>query len=353
MIVDGFKKKNLEVAVELIRAEDVVAFPTETVYGLGGNAFSLNALKKIYSVKARPFSDPLIFHVASHDQLDLVTENISASALKLIEKFWPGPLTLILKKKKTVPDLATAGLDTVAVRMPRHLVALALIKNSNCVIAAPSANRFQSISPTSALAVEKELGEKVKLILDGGPCQVGVESTVVSLLGVPKILRPGGVSREALEQVLSLKFEIEAPVSHYHLSKTQSSNSKLSNGSVARSMISPGLLEFHYAPRTPLKFLNLKELESYVTKKRNKSQLDQSVLICFSGDERKKFDRKGFKQVFVLSDCGNTDEAAKNLFSTLRKADEGGFKGIFALACPDDRLGVALNDRLKKAEHGF
>ena len=171
MILDGRQKKNLEMAVELIRAGEIVGFPTETVYGLGGDALSEIALEKIFLAKGRPHSDPLILHVASHEQLSQIAEEVTHEARVLISKFWPGPLTLILRKKAVVPGLVTAGLNTVAVRMPRHLIALALIKNANRVIAAPSANRFQSLSPTTAIAVEKELGDRIQLILDGGPCQ--------------------------------------------------------------------------------------------------------------------------------------------------------------------------------------
>jgi L-threonylcarbamoyladenylate synthase len=340
MILDGKLKESLRLAVECLKRGDIVGFPTETVYGLGGDALSPLALEKIFEVKSRPKVDPLILHIASHEQLSLITEGITENAKKLIQQFWPGPLTIIFNKKPVVPDLATAGLSTVAVRMPRHLIALALIKNSNCIIAAPSANKFQSISPTTALSVEKELGSSVPFILDGGPCQVGLESTVLSLIDEPTILRPGAISLQDIEGVLGT-------------SVRQGGQNRVLHLADLSPKASPGLFKFHYAPKTPLKLFNSLELAEFIAKKRSRNQMTESILICFSSDERKKFDKKGFKKLVVLSNCGNLDEAGRNLFSALRQADEENFKYIFALECPREKIGLALNDRLKKAEHGF
>ena len=334
MIVDGLKKENISRAVELILAGDVVGFPTETVYGLGGDLLSETAVAKIFRVKERPHSDPLILHIASQDQLNFLAEEISEVGKLLIERFWPGPLTLILPKKSVVPDSVTAGLKTVAVRMPRHLVALALIKNSGKIIVAPSANRFQKLSPTSATAVEKELGQKIPLILDGGPCLVGVESTVLSLVDEPVILRPGGVTLEDIENLLGYKI-------------------KMGEAEKIDSRLSPGLLMFHYSPLKPLKFFKALELTQFAGLKCNAKVIQSGVLLCYSKDEEKKFKFAGFRETIILSSRGNQEEAAQNLFAMLRKADEGESHRIFALECPPHGLGATLNDRLKKAEHGF
>src|ERR1700733_11475418 len=208
MIVDGTIRKNMLKAVELIKSGELVAFPTETVYGLGANALNAQAVEKIFRVKQRPFADPLIVHVADLADIELVAkplgDKVQKMAILLMEKFWPGPLTLIFEKKPELPDIVTGGLKTVGLRMPKHIIARALIKNSGTPIAAPSANRFQSLSPTTAGAVERELGADIPVILDGGPCEVGLESTVLSLIEGPIILRPGGVSREDLEYVLDM-----------------------------------------------------------------------------------------------------------------------------------------------------
>jgi L-threonylcarbamoyladenylate synthase len=332
MIVDGKKKAHIDMAVELIRQGDVVAFPTETVYGLGADALNVEGVRKIFEVKGRPESNPLIIHVADHSQLQLVAKNVPETALKLISRFWPGPLTLVLSRNERVPREVTAGLDTVAVRMPRNLIALALIKNSNRVIAAPSANRFQSISPTTAEAVEQELGDRVSLILDGGPCSVGVESTVLSLIDEPTLLRLGGVSVEDIEDVLGRKVK---PIPE----------------TTGAAMAAPGMLNFHYAPRKSLRFVTAGELGVHVKARGAKKSLGKSVLVCFSKTERKKFEGAGFRDIFVLSSRGNFEEAAQNLYSTLRRIDAGTWEKIYALECPDERLGSAINDRLRKAAH--
>ena len=193
----------IEYAATLLRSGDVVVFPTETVYGLGADAFQPSALERIFAAKGRPFSDPLIVHVANEESLELLTTSIPEQAKRLAQAFWPGPLTMILPRGLQVPRLVTAGLDTVAVRMPGHPVALALIRATGSPIAAPSANRFMHVSPTTAQHALADLNGRVPLILDGGSSEVGVESTVLDLCSkVPRILRPGGVSLEALRSVL-------------------------------------------------------------------------------------------------------------------------------------------------------
>ena len=230
----GVTEAQVTHAAQLIRAGRLVAFPTETVYGLGANALDPSAIERIYEAKGRPRSSPIICHISS---LEMVRQIVSAwpeNAQSLAEKFWPGPLTLVLPKTSAVPDLVTAGLPTVGVRMPAHPIALALLTAAQVPIAAPSANRFTQVSPTTAEHVRASLGDRVDYILDGGPCQVGIESTVLSLVeSTPILLRPGGVSRQQIEEVIgpvASRQEPEADKAHR----------------------SPGLHPRHYSPHTRL-----------------------------------------------------------------------------------------------------
>src|ERR1051326_872676 len=232
----------IERAAALIQAGKVVVFPTETVYGLGADALQTRAVEGIFAAKGRPFSDPLIVHIASEDALEDLTRALPEMVKQLTRKFWPGPLTLILPRSPLVPDLVTAGLETVAVRMPGHPVALALIRAVGSPIAAPSANRFMHTSPTTAQHALADLDGRVPLILDGGPCAVGVESTVLDLCSaVPKILRPGGISLEALRTVLpEVQLSTRDNVERENAQKE----------TVAQK--APGQLFSHYAPSIPL-----------------------------------------------------------------------------------------------------
>ncbi len=219
-------------AADLIRRGGLVAFPTETVYGLGANALDAAAVTRIYQAKGRPWASPLIVHVADEVMARTVTADWPEMAHRLAERFWPGPLTMVVKKAEIVPDLVTAGLDSVGVRVPSHPVALDLIRRAGVPIAAPSANRFGEISPTTAAHVRTSLGHRVDMILDAGPAQVGIESTVVSLRrDPPAVLRPGMITQEQLEEVTGVRWERELNLPH-----------------VSES---PGLHARHYAPRTP------------------------------------------------------------------------------------------------------
>src|SRR6266853_510946 len=223
-------------AAKLLRDGEIVVFPTETVYGLGADAFQPTALERIFVAKGRPFSDPLIVHIADEHELELLTTTIPIEAKRLAQEFWPGPLTLILPKGPQVPHLVTAGLETIAIRMPRHPVALALISALGSPIAAPSANRFMHISPTTAHHVFTDLSGRVPLILDAGPCEIGVESTVLDLCSdEPRILRPGGISLEALRTVLP---DVQPPVQR---------NTVVENEETLANK-APGQLLTHYAP---------------------------------------------------------------------------------------------------------
>src|SRR6266550_2434787 len=230
----------IEYAATFLRSGEVVVFPTETVYGLGADAFQPAALERIFAAKGRPLSDPLIVHIADEHELELLTTTIPTVAKRLAHEFWPGPLTLILQRRPHVPLLVTAGLETVAIRMPRHPVALALISALGSPIAAPSANRFMHISPTTAHHVYSDLSGKVPLILDSGPCEIGVESTVLDLCSdEPRILRPGGISLEALRTILP---DVQPPIPKNQVDEIEESLAKKA----------PGQLLMHYAPNVPL-----------------------------------------------------------------------------------------------------
>jgi len=305
----------IEKAARIIQEGGLVAFPTETVYGLGADALNPMAVARVFEVKQRPHFDPLIVHVADLRQAEIMVQKFPSLAVKLAEAFWPGPLTLVLEKSSLIPDLVTSSLPTVALRVPDHPFALSLIRESGRPLAAPSANPFGGVSPTTAEHVRLSLGEKVDLILDGGPCRVGVESTVLSLTGkIPVLLRPGGVSLE----------EIQALIGEVSLSL---------GGGMPQA---PGQLPSHYAPSTPLRFMD---------------QLPASPLpgrwgllsfLPVPGTD-------SFATVEVLSTDGNLREAAANLFSSLRKLDGMKLDGILALSFPEVGLGRAINDRLKRA----
>src|SRR4051794_10172045 len=224
-------------AAALLQAGGLVAFPTETVYGLGANALDPEAVARIYAVKGRPLTSPLIVHVASIEMAKSLVTNWPEQAQRLAEKFWPGPLTLVLEKQPAIPHIVTAGLSTVGIRMPAHPVALALIRAADVPLAAPSATRFMHLSPTTAGHVRDGLDSGVDLILDGGPCQVGIESTVISLAGShPVLLRPGGISRADIEAVVG-------PISTSIIT---------SNEEPGGAHPAPGMHPRHYSPRTQL-----------------------------------------------------------------------------------------------------
>jgi L-threonylcarbamoyladenylate synthase len=304
-------------AAEIIRQGGIVAFPTETVYGLGADAYRPLAVARIFEVKRRPYFDPLIVHIASPSHLKKLVKDIPSSARKLTEKLWPGPLTVVLLKEENIPDIVTAGLPSIAVRMPDHPMALSLIKKSKCPVAAPSANPFGYLSPTTAEHVREQLGDQVDLILDGGPCPVGVESTIVSFSeNKPRLLRPGGVSLEEIESIIG-KVEI-SPI------KDRPS--------------APGMLPRHYAPRTPIVLdWDEKHLDSYKDKRIG--------FLAFQNPDR----FLKFEHIEVLSKKGDFREAAANLFSAIRRLDALDLDLILAETVPEVGLGRAIMDRLRRA----
>lgn len=305
---------NLIRAAEIIRQGGLVAFPTETVYGLGANALDAQAAARIFEAKQRPSFDPLIVHVADPAMLAQVVREIPARAQELMSRFWPGPLTLVLPKSDAVPGIVTSGLPTVAVRMPGHPVALELIRRAGLPIAAPSANPFGYLSPTRALHVERMLGERVDLILDGGPTTFGVESTILLLTEKPVVLRFGAVSLEDLQAVLG---RVEVQV-----------------GEQEKPLV-PGQLPQHYAPRTPIQIARPEQIPPEVRQRVG--------FLAF------KEVPKGFKVVKVLSVTGDLREAAAHLFEALHQLDRLGLEVIYAEPVPEQGLGRAIMDRLRRA----
>ncbi|HTH17372.1 MAG TPA: L-threonylcarbamoyladenylate synthase [Magnetospirillum sp.] len=292
----------------MLRAGRLVAFPTETVYGLGADATNDRAVAAIFEAKGRPSFNPLIVHVAEPAEAEALVQ-VDERARAVMARFWPGPLTLVLPRRKDSPVslLASAGLDTIAVRLPDHPVARALIAAAKRPIAAPSANRSGAVSPTLPEHVAESLGARVGLILDGGPCRVGVESTVLDLSGKqPALLRPGGIPLEALEQALGTR--LIRPTDHADAPK------------------SPGMLESHYAPGLPVR-LNAT------------SVTPGEALLAFGAMDG----------TLNLSPAGDLEEAAANVFAMLRALDSAEFSGIAVAPIPDHGLGLAINDRLKRA----
>lgn len=302
----------------MLEEDELVAIPTETVYGLAANALSPLAVAKVFEAKQRPHFDPLIIHTDTLDKVRQYVTDIPPLLLKLAQQYWPGPLTLLLPKQAIVPDLVTSGLDQVAVRIPNHPLTLELLAELDFPLAAPSANPFGYISPTTAEHVFKQLGEKVDYILDGGPCAVGLESTIVGIEnGVTCIYRLGGLSVN----------DVEAVTGKVELRINQSSDPK-----------APGQLKSHYAPRKPLILGDLKALDQQHSD-------DKIGIICF-GD----FETANAKaQIKNLSPKKDYKEAAANLFSALRELDESDCELIVAELLPAEYLGIAINDRLSRA----
>lgn len=314
-------KRNLSFLARKLRAGDLVAVPSETVYGLAGNALDAAACRAIFRAKGRPSSDPLIVHLYSASQLATVAKPNKA-ALLLAKAFWPGPLTIILPKQSIIPGIVTAGRKTVAVRVPAHPVFRQLLKEAGIPLAAPSANPFGYISPTTAEHVREGLGERIAYIVDGGPTPLGLESTIVDLRRPvrPVVLRPGLISATEISRVLGRRVATHRPV--------------ISSSSPS-SQLSPGLLKRHYSPRTPL-ILHSK----------------LSATISRSPREALLFFRKqpgSTPNAFYLARRGNVQGAARRLFATLRSLDARKFSRIHVELAPSGSLGDAINDRLRRA----
>ena len=314
---------DIQLARQLLEQGDVVGIPTETVYGLAGNALNEDAVLTIFQVKKRPAFDPLIIHIPSIDELPKYVVDIPATAQKLAKLYWPGPLTLLLPKQAIIPDLVTSGLSTVAIRIPNHPLTLELLRSLSFPLAAPSANPFGYISPTTARHVADQLGDEVAYILDGGPCGIGIESTIIGFEDdAPVIYRLGGMAIEQIEEV----------VGTVKVRSHSSSNPK-----------APGMLSSHYAPRKPLILLP-SHYASDGSRLSQEGLSDVGALVF-------KAPLAGIlpENQRILSPSGNMSEAAKNLFAYLRDLDQSNVEMIYAETLPDEGLGRAINDRLRRA----
>jgi L-threonylcarbamoyladenylate synthase len=307
--------KDIQEAARLLEAGELVAIPTETVYGLAGNALQPKAIANIFAVKNRPQFDPLIVHVASWRDAVQFATHVPQQAVVLAQKFWPGPLTLLLPKKEIIPDLVTSGLDSVGLRCPNHAMTLQLLQQLSFPLAAPSANPFGYVSPTTPEHVQEQLGNKIAYILDGGNCVVGIESTIVGFEEDKTVIyRLGGLALEYIEK----------EIGKAHASLHSTSNPK-----------APGQLQSHYAPR---KKVLLGDIDGLLFRFRG----NHVGVLSFQKDYRQPF------QV-ILSPKGNLDEAAQHLFGALRTLDKMPIEFILAELVPDAGIGRAINDRLKRA----
>ena len=302
-------------AAALLQGGGVVAFPTETVYGLGAVAFDPRAVARIFEIKQRPFFDPLIVHVLDNAMLETVAHAPSGAARVLMERFWPGALTLVLPRRSAVPSIVTSGLETVAVRIPSHPVARALLAATGAPLAAPSANVFGRLSPTRASHVEAMLGGRVDLIIDGGAATLGIESTIVRCDATVTLLRAGAIPIEEIEAAIGpvAYAEPRAPV------------------------VAPGGLEHHYAPMTPLRIIE----PSLVP------PADRASAAVLSLEER--FD--GYAAQRILAPGGDLRAAAAGFFEALHELDARNVQRIDAQPLPERDLGIAMNDRLRRAAH--
>lgn len=309
----------IQEAIQALQQDELIGLPTETVYGLAGNALSKTAVKKIFTLKQRPLYNPLIVHIHSYEMLSSVARHIPEKAILLARSFWPGPLTLVLQKQPHIPDLITAGKPTVAVRVPHHPMALELLQRLPFPLAAPSANPFGCISPTSAQHVENYLGEKLGVILNGGECEQGIESTIIGFKeNQPILYRHGSIAMEDIQAVAG-------ELMIYTESK--------------QTPQAPGMLSRHYAPRTPTLISNklLEDLQQFHNKKIGLLlfQNPAAPLTCSKQE--------------VLSPGGSLREAARNLYRAMHRLDQSGLDLILAEAFPDEGLGKSINDRLKRA----
>lgn len=305
---------SIDKAARILRRGGLVAFPTETVYGLGANALDAKAVRRIFKVKGRPPRNPLIVHVASVRQVESLVSRLPGEAKRLMRRFWPGPLTIVLPKSPRVPKVTTAGLTTVAIRMPNHPLARKLLRRAGVPVAAPSANRSGRPSPTTAQHVIDDLGDRVDLVLEGGPTKYGLESTVVDLSRRPPVLlRPGAITAEQLSRVLGVRVQ-RAP----------------------RSRRSPGMRYRHYAPRTPLRFGTASKIRALLrrTKKRVGLILTRS---------------RGFRGARTVALGPQPEKVARRLYGAMRELDKRGLDLIVVETVPERGMGAAVMDRLRKA----
>ena len=310
----------IQAAVAALQNNEIVAMPTETVYGLAGNAYSEVAVQKIFALKNRPHFNPLIVHIKSTSYLQRVAKNIPAVALQLADAFWPGPLTMVLEKQDHIPDIVTGGKNTVGVRVPGHPVALALLEALDFPLAAPSANPFGSISPTTAKHVADYFTDTLDIILDGGSCDKGIESTIIGFEnGAPILYRQGSTKVEDIEKITgALKMRVQA-------------NNE--------SVLAPGMLSKHYAPNTTTILTDnlLDEIQKNLGKSIGVLQLKSTTLPAF------------MTVIETLSESGDLEEAAKNLYAAMHRLDHQNLDLIIAQKMPAHGMGLAINDKLERA----
>lgn len=328
-------------AAEVIRSGGLVAFPTETVYGLGGNALDPQAVQRIFLAKGRPANDPLIVHILNETWLEKVTTSLPPKSEVLVHRFWPGPLTLIFPRNSAIPPNVTAGGNSVAVRAPSHPVAQALLAAADLPIAAPSANRFGHTSPTQAAHVFADLAGRIDLILDGGECPIGLESTVLDLTkDPPEILRPGGIPREEIEQVIG-KVNLAA--------KNKSSETEASPAS-------PGMLDRHYSPHSTLILFEnvsgnrenaMKKIIEYLQRAKKDAQKRIGVLTV--DEEAHYFNAYQELEIISLGSLENLDQVGRNLFAGMRTLEQAGVDLILTTDFGEKGLGLAIRDRLRRA----
>lgn len=323
------RKRSIATAARLIRKGELVAFPTETVYGLGANVYDVSAVKNIFRVKRRPSDNPLIVHIWSLEQMWGLVESIPLMFWVLADRFMPGPLTLVMKRSNLVPDVVAAGLPTVAVRMPDHPVALALLKEAGVPIVAPSANLSGKPSPTAALHVREDLDNKIAAILDGGPCRIGVESTVLDITRrVPVILRPGGVTKEEIEEVLKMKVRVAR--------------------SSRKRPAAPGMKYKHYAPKAEVILFEGERKKVLAAMKKMQNGLSSKKIVTgvMVEESAARLFRNG-----VLFSLGNEKarSAARNLFDGFRTLDRKKVKVILCQGFSEQKMGHAVMNRLRKA----
>ena len=313
-------KEEISTAAKLLQEGKVVAIPTETVYGLAANAFDDKAVAQIFDIKNRPLFNPLIVHIKSIDYLDTVAKNIPPLAFQLAKQFWPGALTLVLEKKSNISNLVTANKNTVGVRIPSHSVTLELLNSLDFPLAAPSANPFGYISPTTSEHVRKQLGDKIPFILEGGSCEKGIESTIIGFENDnPVLYRVGAISNEEIEKCIG-KLVVK--------------------NTAFASPQAPGMLNKHYSPKT--KFIVSENIN--LTIQDNK---DANVgFLLFSNN----YDFLAFDKYFELSKNKNLNEAARNLYAAMHQLDEMNFDVIYAEKLPQKELGITINDRLYRAQ---
>jgi L-threonylcarbamoyladenylate synthase len=315
---------NLDHCAVLLRSDEVVGIPTETVYGLAGNALKESSVRKIFDVKGRPLIDPLIVHFSDLSAAEAHIHS-NDSVRRLAQAFWPGPLTMVVPKKASIPDLVTAGLPSVAIRVPQHPVFRSILERLDFPLAAPSANPFGYVSPTLASHVAHTLGTRIQAVLDGGPCSFGLESTIIDLRkpSAPVILRHGPITEAQISQVLGL------PVA---------SHSKASNDSSAQS--APGLLTKHYSPKAKVTLLPHGESLTVSTVTKQDTALISNQKPIWHTDQ---------SNIFWLSESGDLSEMAHNLFELIQRLDQQRYKQIWIERAPEDGIGQAINDRLQRA----